>query len=1214
MIELKALQGLVKALVEDLRGQVSADVGLRSKLVKEYDDAKEGQRTGGTLESWLEDVLDQAAVAWVLGCVFVRCCEDNGLVDGLWLGGPEPEAPVERALQNRQAHLIANHRDNDRHWLREAFGYLRGLRATGKIFDDHNPVWRFDISGQAAEDLSDFFRRGEGLRSLRSPGLDTRFLGDLYQDLSVHARKTYALLQTPVFVEEFILDRTFEPAYKEFGLAGTKVIDPTCGSGHFLLGAFDRLVKRWKEREPAADVRELVQRALHQVTGVDINPFAVAIARFRLMVAALNACKLSSLERAPAFDVRVATGDSLLPWAGEATLEQPDLHKWRTDKPYAYTSEDEDLLAEYLKTRQYTVVVGNPPYITAKDPAQNQKYRELYSACSGKYHLTVPFSQRFFALAQRGDKNGDGGGYVGQITDNGFMKREFGRKLINEFYAGAVDLFEVIDAQGAYIPGHGTPPIILVGRNRVISSRYSGPIRTIRGVQGETGAPSVPDEAPVWRAIVNQIDRPGSESRWVSCDDVPRKQFASHPWSLSGGGAAYLMDTLTEAAVGVLKRRCSSIGFSVVSGDDSLYVRPKRRHDEVPVRPFVTGDDVRDWYYVPSTCIAFPYSEDFQALSAAKDQRLWLVRTNKRRGLMFGKTNEDRGLQWSEYANISRDRLTQERVIVWAFLGTGNHFAIAKKGSVFNHSAPVLVLPVGATKDDILSLIGLLNSSTACFWLKQVSQPKAGGGVGRGMQDERWEERYEFTRAKLQKFPLPATYPLTRSREINRLARRLDAVSPRAVVNSGTPTADRLKDARTEWHAIRARMIAMQEELDWEVYRLYGLIGDDLAIANPPGLTLGERAFEIALARSGEATEWFNRHGSMPITDLPAHWPENYKALVELRITMIEADQNIGLIERPECKRRWSLKRDKESWDWSAQQTVALRDWLLDRLEAAELWDGAPTPLSVAQLADRVRHDDDFRSVLNLWVGTDQHDLVKTLGKLVTDEHVPFLPAYRYKPSGLRKRAQWERTWALQRHEDVAAEKARRLAEAANAAEEAWRAAETAPERYRAQRAAESASAWEKAWQAESELEEIDVPVPPKYASSDFLKGSYWRNRGKLDVPKERFISYPGVGREGDNTLLLGWAGWDHLAQAQALATVYLDRKTQAAWPAEKLLPILAGLAELEPWLHHWHAEPRPGFPDTPAQFFTGLIDTELAALGADRGTLTKLRGVEELT
>ena len=36
-----------------------------------------------------------------------------------------------------------------------------------------------------------------------------------------------------------------------------------------------------------------------------------------------------------------------------------------------------------------------------------------------------------------------------------------------------------------------------------------------------------------------------------------------------------------------------------------------------------------------------------------------------------------------------------------------------------------------------------------------------------------------------------------------------------------------------------------------------------------------------------------------------------------------------------------------------------------------------------------------------------------------------------------------------------------------------------------------------------------EIPVPPKYATADFQKSDYWRLRGKLDVPKERWISYP---------------------------------------------------------------------------------------------------------
>ena len=52
-------------------------------------------------------------------------------------------------------------------------------------------------------------------------------------------------------------------------------------------------------------------------------------------------------------------------------------------------------------------------------------------------------------------------------------------------------------------------------------------------------------------------------------------------------------------------------------------------------------------------------------------------------------------------------------------------------------------------------------------------------------------------------------------------------------------------------------MIAVQEELDWEVYRLYGLIDEDLTYCGDdlPGWRLGERAFEIALARAVQAGE-----------------------------------------------------------------------------------------------------------------------------------------------------------------------------------------------------------------------------------------------------------------------------------------------------------------------------------------------------------------------
>ena len=70
-------------------------------------------------------------------------------------------------------------------------------------------------------------------------------------------------------------------------------------------------------------------------------------------------------------------------------------------------------------------------------------------------------------------------------------------------------------------------------------------------------------------------------------------------------------------------------------------------------------------------------------------------------------------------------------------------------------------------------------------------------------------------------------------------------------------------------------MIALQEELDWQCYQLYGLVTDDLRYTGDdlPEIALGQRAFEIVMARQmqkGELqTSWFERHGSTPITEIP---------------------------------------------------------------------------------------------------------------------------------------------------------------------------------------------------------------------------------------------------------------------------------------------------------------------------------------------------------
>ena len=139
---------------------------------------------------------------------------------------------------------------------------------------------------------------------------------------------------------------------------------------------------------------------------------------------------------------------------------------------------------------------------------------------------------------------------------------------------------------------------------------------------------------------------------------------------------------------------------------------------------------------------------------------------------------------------------------------------------------------------------------------------------------------------------------------------------------------------------------------------------------------------------------------------------------------------------------------------------------------------------------------------------------------------------------------------------------------------------------------------WLETWrlQRHEDLgEPRSIQVPPKYEPADFSRSDFFRLRGKLDVPKERFISYPGCEKDGDPSPLIGWAGWNHLQRAQALVTLYQERKNDDGWPAYRLMPMLVGLHELMFWLDLWHSKPEAG-SHNPAREFKQFLDAELHA------------------
>ena len=314
------------------------------------------------------------------------------------------------------------------------------------------------------------------------------------------------------------------------------------------------------------DPKQRVRKAMDSIHGVDLNPFAVAIARFRLTVAGILAAGEKSLVGLEEWGFHLAIGDSLL---GEQGVTECPLRRGHRT-PTA--TEDLGEYTDILKPGRYHVVVGNPPYITVKDKVLNQAYREAYKTAAGKYALSVPFMELFFRLAIKGGA-GQGAGHVGQITSNSFMKREFGKKVIEDLFAGyhidnPVDLTHVIDTSGAYIPGHGTPTVILVGRRR---RPVAGEVRAVLGVRGEPGTPEDPSKGLVWTEISSTSITPGSTACTSASRILHARRLVDAPVVAQRGRCGELKEALDAAAVKRTRSVCDADWNYCSYGEDDAF-------------------------------------------------------------------------------------------------------------------------------------------------------------------------------------------------------------------------------------------------------------------------------------------------------------------------------------------------------------------------------------------------------------------------------------------------------------------------------------------------------------------------------------------------------------------------------------------------------------------------------------------------------------------
>jgi hypothetical protein len=257
------------------------------------------------------------AGAWVFASAVLAWAEDHGLVDRRLRAGLPGTGTVGERFADATLGLAVHPATG--WWLHP--DYNPDLFAATPSDDALAELvrWWADTAPSLAHDVD-----------AGPPSISGWIVGDLLQ-LVTDDRKANALAQTPWWVADGILDLTLVPACAEFAAERlVRTIDPTCGTGHFMIRTMDYLWEwyttgsvRRRQMRPLDTVTggvalppdQALPRLVASADGVEKDPLTAAVARLRCTAYAayLRAGQPVRLDRIPRTLIpRVGVADSLL--------------------------------------------------------------------------------------------------------------------------------------------------------------------------------------------------------------------------------------------------------------------------------------------------------------------------------------------------------------------------------------------------------------------------------------------------------------------------------------------------------------------------------------------------------------------------------------------------------------------------------------------------------------------------------------------------------------------------------------------------------------------------------------------------------------------------------------------------------------------------------------------------------------------------------------
>ena len=368
-----------------------------------------------------EEDLDEAVQRILDRLIFIRNCEDREL-----------EAKT----------LISGYREWESRGRGQLVKSLRNIfidfdkKYNSKIFANHL-CDSLDIDNEVLHEIIEglYYTKDKSV-SYDFSAIEADVLGTIYEQYlgnilrksdkrakltENHAhRKEQGIYYTPTYIVDFIVKNTLGELLKDkkINVEKIRILDPACGSGSFLIKAFDVLNEYWMGKDKTYDQLHLdytgtgefyskkIGILQNSIFGVDLDKQAVEIAQLNLLLRITE-----KGQRLPLLQQNIKCGNSL--------IDDPLI---AGDKAFKWEEEFKQIMDE----GGFDVVIGNPPYVNvyllSRNVEEMKYYQSKYFSAYKKFDLYVLFIEKAIKLLNNG-------GVFSFIIPDKFLSQPYGQRL-----------------------------------------------------------------------------------------------------------------------------------------------------------------------------------------------------------------------------------------------------------------------------------------------------------------------------------------------------------------------------------------------------------------------------------------------------------------------------------------------------------------------------------------------------------------------------------------------------------------------------------------------------------------------------------------------------------------------------------------------------------------------------------------------------------------